>query len=197
MKLLLVGDSHCRELGPALTKHAPSTTTLTVFLPRNINAITLKYRTKIQTINSFRPDVVVVHLGHNDMVRHPIHNLIPSVSTVVASATIILANEIHLNHPYATIFISVIFPHTFTSTSLLSSPEISSYNKKAKRHGQRIRTFSTTAGYNCLINNVMWSKISNSIEEPSFFLLDGLHLNSTGQTAIVKEWLEEITRMTT
>jgi hypothetical protein len=41
-------------------------------------------------------------------------------------------------------------------------------------------------------NNIMWKKISASIEDHTLFLPDGLHLNKDGETAIVKEWLAEI-----
>jgi hypothetical protein len=64
----------------------------------------------------------------------------------------------------------------------------------AKRHGQRIRTFAKIAGYHYLINNYMWRKISGAIEELSYFLPDGLHLNPTGQLSVLLEWLETIAR---
>ena len=195
MNVLLIGDSHMgRGLGQVLNNLSTSISTFTVLIPRTIDLITLEYRSKLQEIYLFNPDVIVVHLGHNDMVRHPIHNLNPSVSTTVASSTITFADEIHYNFPTATIFISAIFPRTHTDSSMLSSPEIISYNKIAKRHGQRIRTFAKIAGYKYFINNSMWHKISNSIEDPSIFLLDGLHLNPTGQLTILFEWLESIAR---
>ena len=183
-----------RGLGQVLNNLSSSISTLTVLVPRNISLITLEYRSKLQDIFYFQPDVIIIHLGHNDLVRHPVHNLHPSVSTAVASSTITFADEIHQNFPNASIFISAIFPRIFTDSSLLSSPEIISYNKMAKRHGQRIRTFAKIAGYHHLINNDMWRKISNSIEEYSFFLPDGLHLNPTGQLSVLLEWLEAIAR---
>jgi hypothetical protein len=183
-----------RGLGDVLNNLSSSISTFTILLPRNIQLITLEYRSKLQAIHTFHPDVIIRHLGHTNLVRHPVHNLNPSVSTAVASSTITFADEIHQNHPNASIFISAIFPRSFTSKSMLSSPDILSYNKMAKRHGQRIRSFSKIAGYHHLINNIMWRKISNSIEEHSFFLPDGLHLNPSGQFSVLIEWLEEIAR---
>jgi lysophospholipase L1-like esterase len=193
MNVLLVGDSHMgRGLDEVLSNLSSSISTFTVLLPRNIGLITLEYRSKLQDIYYFDPDVIIVHLGHNDLVRHPVHNLHPSVSTAVASSTITFADEIHHNFPNASIFISAILPRTYTDSSLLSGPEIVSYNKMAKRHGQRIRTFAKIAGYNYLINKSMWHKISNSIEDHTLFLPDGLHLNPSGQLTILFEWLETI-----
>jgi lysophospholipase L1-like esterase len=183
-----------RGLDQVLNNLSTSISTFTVLIPRTIDLITLEYRLKLQDIYHFDPDVVIVHLGHNDLVRHPVHNLNPSVSTAVASSTITFADEIHHNFPAASIFISAIFPRTHTDSSLLSSPDIISYNKMAKRHRQRIHTFAKIAGYKYFINNIMWHKISKSIEDPSLFLPDGLHLNPTGQLTILFEWLESIAR---
>ena len=183
-----------RGLGVLLNNLSPSIHSLTVLVPSSITLITAEYRSKIPTIRNFRPNVIILHLGHNDLVYHPIHNLNPSISTAVASDTITLANEIHQNHPDASIFISAIFPRTSTDSSLLSYTDVISYNRMAKRHGQRIRTFAKIADYHYLINNYMWRKISGGIEESSYFLPDGLHLNPTGQLSVLLEWLETIAR---
>jgi hypothetical protein len=75
-----------RGLGEVLNNLSSSISTLTVLVPRNISLITLEYRSKLQDIFYFQPDVIIIHLGHNDLVRHPVHNLNPSVSTAVASS---------------------------------------------------------------------------------------------------------------
>ena len=193
MKLLLLGDSHCRELTDIFAELTSTITVYTVFVPLDITSITLQYRSKINTINAYRPDVILIHLGHNDLVYHPVHNLSPSNSSTVASSTIALANELHQNHPYATIYVSAIIPRTFTHKSRLTKAQVTSYNKMAKRHGQRIRTYSETAGFESLSNNSMWSKISASIKHSTYYLKDGLHLNHAGQIALVGEWIKVIT----
>ena len=137
MKLLLLGDSHCRELADIFAELTSSITVYTVFVPLDITSITLQYRSKINIINAYSPDVILIHLGHNDLVYHPVHNISPSNSSTVASSTIALANEVHQNHPYPTIYVSAILPRTFTHKSRLTKAQVSSYNKMAKRHGQR------------------------------------------------------------
>jgi lysophospholipase L1-like esterase len=190
MKLVLLGDSHCRELANVFAELTSSITVYTVFVPLDITTITLHYRSKINIINAYNPDVILIHLGHNDLVYHPIHNVSPSNSSTVASNTITLANEVHQNHPNSTIYISAILPRTFTHKSRLTKPQVSSYNKMAKRHGQRIRTYSEIAGFYSFINKPMWSKISAAIEFSTYYHKDGLHLNHDGQTALVGEWIK-------
>jgi hypothetical protein len=135
-------------------------------------------------------------MGHNDLVYHPYHNLSPSNSSTVASETITFANEIHLNHPHSIIYVSAILPRSFTHKSLLTEPQVTAYNKIAKRHGQRARTYSSIAGYKCMINNSMWKNFSACIEHSNFYLKDGLHLNRVGQLALVSEWIEILTPRT-
>ena len=192
MRLLLIVDSHCCELVDIFTELSDYSV-YTVFVPNDIASITLQYRSEIQAINQFRPEVTLIHMGHNDLVYHPSHNLSPSNSSTVASETITFANETHINHPHSIIYVSAILPRSYTRRSLLSEAQVTAYNKIAKRHGQRARTYSKIAGYKCMINNSMWKNISASIEHSDYYLKDGLHLNRVGQLALVSEWIQILT----
>ena len=157
-----------------------------------MDEIIRQYRRQLRAITRFRPDIIVVHMGHNDMVRHHRKNPTPSLSTTVAQRTIAFCTQVQANHPHSQIYISATFPRTYTRRSSLTCPEVNSYNKKMKRQGQRLITLASLSNFNCLINNTMWKKISASIENDALYLPDGLHLNSEGQTAIIKEWLADI-----
>ena len=195
MRLLIVGDLHCRDISPAIKALNTDNMIFTVFVGSHIPAITLSYRSKIHAITNFRPDLVVIQLGHNDISWHASKNPRPIVSRDASALTIGLAREIKRKHPNVQVIISSVFPRTFTAKSLLNKAAVHKYNETAKRHGQRLHTRATEAGHVCLYTKALWMKISASIENPSFYLPDGLHLNPLGNTAIAKEWLNEIHRL--
>jgi lysophospholipase L1-like esterase len=95
------------------------------------------------------------------------------------------------------VIISCIFPRSYKAKSLLCKAAVNKYNETAKRHGQRLHTRAAEAGFACLYTKALWLKISAHIENPAYYLLDGLHLNPLGITAIANEWLTEITRLQT
>ena len=192
MRLLIIGDSHCRELASTFAQLAPEIDIYIVSLGSRMNDIIFKYMQKLPDINLFNPDSVIVHLGHNDIVKHPSKNPIPTLTTVVAHRTIAFCVQIQNNHPNATIHISATFPRTFTHHSTLTQYQVRSYNKKMKRQGQRLRTLASIANFHCLINNIMWRRISAAIEDHTLFSIDGLHLDTGGRTAVVTEWLPQI-----
>ena len=68
MKLLLLGDSHCRELTEIFAELSSTFTVYTVFVPHDITSITLKYRSKLQTINAYRSDVILIHLNPHTVI---------------------------------------------------------------------------------------------------------------------------------
>ena len=192
MRLLIIGDSHCRELESTFTQLSPEIDSYIISVGSRMNDIIFKYTLKLPDINLFNPDTVIVHFGHNDIVKHPSKNPTPTLTTVVAHRTIAFCMQIQTNHPNATIHISATFPRTFTPHSTLTLHQVSSYNKKMKRQGQRLRTLATIANFNCLINNVMWRRISAAIEDHTLYSRNGLHLDNSGRLAVVAEWLTQI-----
>jgi lysophospholipase L1-like esterase len=195
MHILIVGDSHCRDISPALKTLNTHNMIFTVSVGSQIPIIALSYRSKIQAITNFRPDIAILHLGHNDISWHATKNPRPIVSRDASALTIALANEIKANHPNVQVIISCVFPRTYKAKSLLNKAAVHKYNETAKRHGQRLHTRASEAGHGCLYTKALWSKISAAIENPAFYLLDGLHLNPSGNVAIAREWLSEIHRL--
>ena len=192
MKILLLGDSHCRDLDSIFKEISSSYVIYTVSTGDQLDAIATKFRNKVQSIIRFDPDSVILHGGHNDMARHPRYNRRPQVSKPTARKTMQLAREVHSYLPSAKIFVSNVFPRTFTDRSILSQSEVHKYNETSKRHGPQLRALTGIEGFNMLINDCMWLHISSAQEESSHFLIDGLHLNKSGQLAVVREWLSYI-----
>jgi lysophospholipase L1-like esterase len=165
---------------------------LPIFVGGQIPEVILNYRAKLQSIIAFNPDYTILHVGHNDLARHHHKNPRPLVSRDVTTLTINFANEVQANHPNTSIFLSSIFPRTFAKHSNLSEQQVNKYNETAKRHGLRLRSRATEAGYACILTSILWKTISNHKEDPQYYLLDGLHLTPDGSDKVALEWLRAV-----
>jgi hypothetical protein len=161
--------------------------TYSITVPHQIGSIITKYRQKLPNILQFNPSLAIVHMGHNDIVKHPYLNPFPTHPITVAAQIITFANELALNHPGIAIYNSSIYPRSCTSHSLLNVTEVSSYNKKAKHFGQTLRALSQQAGYDCFLNNILWRKISKSEEESTHYCQDGLHITKEARLLVATE----------
>ena len=74
MRLLVVGDSHCRDLLKPLKLVDKHSTLMCVSVPSSIEDIAEHYDDKFADILAFDPSIAVVHLGHNDLSYHHVHN---------------------------------------------------------------------------------------------------------------------------
>jgi lysophospholipase L1-like esterase len=188
MRLLIIGDSHCRTITNSLRELFPQIMIYSISVGSQIPAITFQYRAELIPITNFRPDHAIIHMGHNDLAWHPSKNKRPAISRDVSRRTIALANEILLNHPNIMITISTVFPRSYKRDSVLNKIQVVKFNTTAKRHGQRLTTRAREAGHMALYTKALWKKISIALEEPTFFRLDGLHLNEAGTNMIAMEW---------
>ena len=190
MRLLIVGDSHCRDMETLIDDIMDHyAQVLSVIVGGQTLPIKMKYRDLLQKIIKFDPSHVLLHLGHNELARHPTKNTVPSISRDIATETLSFAREISTNFPSATICISAIFPRTFTRRSYLSNKEVTKFNKDVDRHALRIRKQATEEGFLCAMNNPIWRRISKSEEDPNFFMIDGFHLDPSAKRIIAKNWL--------
>jgi lysophospholipase L1-like esterase len=189
MTLLVVGDSHCRDMSIALKFLAPLDNYYTITKGRQIDEIVPLYRAQMINVSKFAPTVIILHVGHNDAAWHPVYNTLPLVSRDVARITLAFADEISTNHPSAQLYISNIFPRTHTPRSILSLESVLKHNQLAKRHFNRLRKLADTRGYIVPPNMALWSSISSVQENPICFRPDGLHLSSEGMKLVVIDWL--------
>ena len=192
MRILILGDSHARDLDAAIVHLRPTYHTYTITAGRRMVPIVYRYRQNLPAITQFHPSVAIVHMGHNDIVQHPNLNPIPTHPQVVAARILTLSNEIELNHPGIIIFNSSIYPRSCTHDSILDSHQVVSYNKKAKRYGQMLRSLCQNAGYHCLLNNILWRRISRAEEESTHYHADGLHITMEAKLLVATELLPQL-----
>jgi hypothetical protein len=192
MRYLIVGDSHTWNLDSAIIYLRPEHTTYSISLGRQMPQIAALYNANLLNIMQFNPQIAIVHWGHNDIVQHHHLNPVATHPQTVAADTITFANMLQTNHPGITVYNSSIFPRSATYNSLLDEQSVLSYNKKAKRYGQHLRDVSHQAGHKCLLNNILWRRISKAQEESYHFRPDGLHIYREAQLLVADELLRII-----
>jgi hypothetical protein len=193
MKLLLLADSHGKEMRPVLASHASlldplwSLEQLHVVRGRGIEIIRGDYRKRLAEIHSFAPDHVLIHVGHNNMVRHEVFNRSPLFITSVVHMLLELVTEIRANFPSIKIFVSTLLPRK--ASRHMSSLEAQQYNSLCKRFGQHLLSNEQTHRFITVLNRPFWLRISRA--EPNEVLLsqDGLHVTDNGRRVLADLWL--------
>jgi hypothetical protein len=92
-RILLIGDSHTRDMNNAFLKFLPSTPVYTVTMPQGIEEIVHKYCTNRTQLTNFDPTIAIIHAGHNDIVFHHRHNTHPRNPKIVTDQIMQLVND--------------------------------------------------------------------------------------------------------
>jgi hypothetical protein len=191
MKLLLVTDSHGKKMETELVRMRSSLEVYSVIVARRTSTIRGQYREELQHIIHFNPDLILMHMGHNDVVYHSEHNTSPLFITAAFHQQMELAYEITMNFPEAKLVISSMLPKT--AGSGVTEKEARPYNRIAKRFGQMLvkESYSGEPPYfSTSMNKTIWASISQAVANTSLFDLGGLHLNQTGKRILAQGWLE-------
>ena len=187
-----MGDSHIWDLPKYLRELDSDASCLIISRGRRSDEVIRMYRDDLYEIVCFDPEVCVIHLGHNDMAEHRIHNVRPPHPLAVTAQLVGFAREVAINFPSAKFLLSSTLPRCHTETANLSPAKILTYNKSCKRLGQGLRHDAAIHGIKVGLNNRFWAKISKALQETKLYLPDGLHLNPEGKLALAKSWLIDL-----
>ena len=192
MNILLITDSHGKKMAEVLERKKPGWSVLTLRLGGKIGAICRLYQSKMRGIRSFRPDVILMHLGHNDLVMHEVHNRDPRFITTVLDNIFAFAGRIAGDFPQSAVHLSCMLPRV--SADRFNDKKVDSYNRMARRFGERLRSRSNQAGsvFGAIINRGMWGRIARWETLSGNHKLDGLHLNSEGREIVASGWIKAI-----
>jgi hypothetical protein len=160
---------------------------------RSIEIIRGDYRKQLAEIIAFNPDHVLIHAGHNNMVRHDVFNRSPLFITAVFHMLLEFVVEVRASFPDAKIFVSTLLPRV--SSRRLSNLQATQYNRLCKRFGQHLLTNQPIHNYIAILNRPFWLRIS--LAEPNGQLLspDGLHVTNVGRDVLAELWLIVMTRV--
>jgi lysophospholipase L1-like esterase len=163
---------------------------MTVRKGRKIPSIRGLYRDKLRSIRRFRPDVVYIHVGHNDLVPHTLLNPRPLFITSILHQVRELVQEVSVTLPGVYIVVSSILPRV--SGDGFSSAAVGRYNRLAKRFGEMVRSASRGPGafFLSTVNRTMWGRIARYEPLTGYHKDDGLHLNAAGRRRLAFGWLK-------
>jgi lysophospholipase L1-like esterase len=193
MRVLLITDSHGRGLSTKMEHYDTRLSVLNIRVVAKLSSVRGMYRRKLESIRDFLPDIMIFHLGHNDLVPHARHNPNPLFITAVVHQIQEFVIEVSTNLPDARIFVSSILPRV--PANGFSINKAAGYNRLARRFGEIIRGLGNKTGsmFMGIVNRSLWGRIARS--EPlagSFHHSDGLHLNPEGKKLLVRGWLRAL-----
>jgi lysophospholipase L1-like esterase len=192
MKLLILGDSHCRDMDQYIKAINSSISVLVISAGDQLPTIRFRYRLQLAQIRSFNPDFVILHAGHNDMTYHQIFNHIPCISRDVTRELTSFATEIKRNFQLANIILSSILPRMDSPHSSLTPENTVKYNNLAVRHGLRLRSAAQRLGFPTNLDMFMWARVYKTEVNTKYLLPDGLHLNELGQKELAASWVSSV-----
>jgi hypothetical protein len=192
MRILVLGDSHCRLLGKLLEGISSDHQIYTITVSRGIEPIMNEYREHLQKLYYFDPQVCFYHAGHNNLAFHKYYNDCPLVSRDVTVLTRESIIEIKYNFPKCKMVVSACLPRIYTKKSSLSSEDVIKYNEIAHRHQLRLAEIASETGYSLSRNAPLWLRFKKCIANPKYLSEDGLHLNDAGNRIILETWLLNI-----
>ena len=189
MNILIISDSHGRQMAEELEAKNDGWNVVTLRVGRKLHVVLRLYRGKLRGIRRFRPDAVIMHLGHNDLVLHPIHNLDPDFITAILDKVYRFANEVARDLPASRIFVSSLFPRV--ESVRYNETLVGRYNKMARRFGERLRSRSnqTISSFRAIINRSLWGRIARWEVRSGNHKDDGLHMNTVGRGVVADGWI--------
>jgi hypothetical protein len=193
--ILIVGDSHCRELDEIITKTYKKVKVYVVSVGRQTDEIMAAYTSELEAITAFEPDTVILHSGHNELAYHRTKNLTPKDSTQTTAIIINAAAVLKMNHPNSLIIVSSVFPRLLTFKSSLRQLDLAHYNSTAERHGRRLKAEAKKNELHAFLNNFLWKSKQLKTVKCHHYLRDGLHLNDKAKAYVTSRCMEEVHRL--
>jgi lysophospholipase L1-like esterase len=187
MRVLSITDSNGRGMPSVLAAKRDDLDIMLLMVGSVTKAVRAKYDSRLTSINRFRPDTVILHTGHNDLMLHPRHNTSPDHGKYFFPKIEVFRRVLRANHPNACIIYSSVFPRAISSILTVEKKRI--YNRVAVRFGAMARAFANREGYVCALNGGLWAKVKDWLEKPKCFLHDGLHLSDHGRGVVANGWI--------
>jgi lysophospholipase L1-like esterase len=193
LRIVLIGDSHVRRSVDTFYDMYPGINLYACTAGSKMEVIRNKYEKYRLDIDHFKPTVIVLHQGHNDLSFDQRRNPHPALSKTVGADTLSFAQKIATDNDNAIVYISSIYPRSHTRYAGLAKSQIDAYNSRAKRHGNRTRKLAKdTNNIKHIMNVFPWRKISKAEARTDIFDREGLHLNLLGRKLQVNEWLKGV-----
>lgn len=192
MRLCLITDSHGKEMDDYIRQIDPSVEVFSIIRGSNMSVIYQTYLGSISELRVFSPDVIILHMAHNNLLFHPVKNRYPTPMNEVVQKTEDFVAHIKSTMPGVAVSVSCMFPRTVTNQSLAAAYPFGendrvSFNEMAMRYREKIS--DRRRGLTVIFNKMMWKGQKARKEDTSLYGTDGLHLNPVGKQTVAMEWL--------
>jgi lysophospholipase L1-like esterase len=190
MRVLIISDSHGYDMGAAMQAIRKEWIVHSICLGRSSEAVRLCYLSQFQETVEFRPEAVILHIGHNNLWYHHVHNTQPQNIKDYFPFVLSFISLLKGHHPSARIIYSSIYPRSVGP--YMNDSERASYNRLAYRYGVLVQSTCKREGISFMLNGTLWISVRKGNENSSYFLSGGLHLNTLGKKAVAEGWIEGV-----
>jgi lysophospholipase L1-like esterase len=187
MRILLLADSHRIGMDMILMSKMEQCIVKSIQVSQRTSMIRRKYLVQLREVNRFRPDVILVHTGHNDFMYHPVHNRHPTHLKYYFEELEAFCRLLRANHPRAYFILSSAFPRTVGPA--MGAIKKRQYNRLAVRFGAMVRGYANQENFGFVLNSMLWVSVRQLEERANLFRTDGLHLTSSGQNEVANGWV--------
>jgi lysophospholipase L1-like esterase len=165
---------------------------MSISVGRGTGTVKLAYLARLNSIRNYHPDVIFLHVGHKDLMAHPVYNKSPKHLKYLIPRLQSFCELLRENHPGARIVFSSVFPQTVGLG--FNAEQKKKYNRLATRFGAMVRSVSQKENFEHMLNSVLWESVRQFRERAHYFGKDGLHLNARMKHAVAVEWMKTITK---
>jgi lysophospholipase L1-like esterase len=187
MRILLLADSHGIGMDMKLMARISGSVVMSIQVSQRTSLIRRKYMIKLREVTRFRPDIVLLHTGHNDIMYHHVHNRHPTHLKYYFEELQRFCYVLRSNHPQALFVMSSAFPRTVGP--YMDIVKKRQYNRLAVRFGAMVRSYAIQQNFGYVLNSELWVSIRQLEEHAGLFRTDGLHLTSAGQNIVADGWV--------
>jgi hypothetical protein len=191
MRILIICDSHGKKMVETIRRQGVEARMITIVKGTKIDKLRRIYRTQIGSIRRFRPDKVLLHMAHNDLVRHSRHNPHATYITGVVEILMEFTIEILSSFPHSQLYLSSPLPRLPSCD--YSADSARKYNRIAKRFGEHLLTQRKALQcFEPVLNRFLWGRLSKFEARAGVFRSDGLHLNKRGREILGESWISAL-----
>jgi hypothetical protein len=187
MRVLVLSDSHGKDMMWSFDHYVPEWEVVELCVGRATGEVRSSYVDNIVDIFEYAPDIIYLHLGHNDVSFHPVHNLSPQQPLDCFKLCLEFLDLLKEKHPYSLLFYSSIFPRACGPS--FDNTRKSAYNRMAADFQSLVSEVCEIEGRRSCLNTCLWENMDTGAEKTEFFTSGGLHLNSQGKRAVVRDWI--------
>jgi hypothetical protein len=156
-------------------------------------AVWTKFMEVLEEVRIFNPEWAIVHLGHNDVVYHPVRNLTPHHFFEIIPELMGYMNQMDGLLPGCKVIYSTMFPRSegpyLEAECILTMNYYTVY-----LFGKSVQEKCSVSGRMYTLNTGLWFSPREGRHHAVYFMPDGVHLNNLGKDEVARGWIRAVRR---